>query len=681
MSLTKVTYSMIQGDVVNVLDYGATGDATTDDTAAIQSAIDAAYGKTLFFPKGTYKITNAGITSRSLRPIYGSLHQVGFALTATGETNFIGEPGTIIKFDCGAANTYDVMFRCTNNFFAQQIQFQQQASYFSAACLYLYGSSGDTIQIKIKDCKFTGSFLYAIDLYDFVDGVWIENNIFINDQIVTGLGYATGYGIIADDCRWFKNIFITNNKFIGNETRMDGDAIEINNDGNTIDPNKTPRTADEWSNNLIIDGNIITNYQTNTGVSGLGIGLASGKYTNVTISNNIINNVAEGIHFENNKDTTNVKIIGNTIYKCNRVTAGNPAGIGIYCAGGNINSTDRLIFKDANYIISNNNVVGGTDGATTSMAFAISIQSLNGVLIQGNILDGVQNVPYEDGAWNNFSSFTYCTVLTGIYIQGNANNCVVKDNTIRNMLYGVQFREYMNGTFNSFEQNYFADCYASFFSSVYNLTNQAQQGMLRVEGNRHVGCNKIFLQPNSAAYCLGINAKNEWIGSIPMDQVIYGSNDAGVPAVKDNYGIISANRNYTYDSNNTAYAAYGTDGFPIGSLIYDSSGGGGTDRVKIVTSPGTLWTGAGNVISVDWTNGSNIVTFSIGDINVSYFAEGCWVKIAGVSFIGDVSASYARVVKIDPDNLKIYLSATVNTAGSGTANMGPIVATTATWLA
>jgi len=42
MSLTKVTYAMIEGASVNVLDYGATGDGTTDDTAAIQAAIDYA---------------------------------------------------------------------------------------------------------------------------------------------------------------------------------------------------------------------------------------------------------------------------------------------------------------------------------------------------------------------------------------------------------------------------------------------------------------------------------------------------------------------------------------------------------------------------------------------------------------------------------------------------------------
>lgn len=42
MSLTKVTYSMISGTPVNVLDFGAVGDGVTDDAAAIQAADTAA---------------------------------------------------------------------------------------------------------------------------------------------------------------------------------------------------------------------------------------------------------------------------------------------------------------------------------------------------------------------------------------------------------------------------------------------------------------------------------------------------------------------------------------------------------------------------------------------------------------------------------------------------------------
>lgn len=41
MSLTKATYSMIQGAVTNVLDYGADSTGVADSTSAIQAAINA----------------------------------------------------------------------------------------------------------------------------------------------------------------------------------------------------------------------------------------------------------------------------------------------------------------------------------------------------------------------------------------------------------------------------------------------------------------------------------------------------------------------------------------------------------------------------------------------------------------------------------------------------------------
>lgn len=73
MSLTKVTYSMVKNGIIDVMNFGATGDGTTDDSDAIQAAIThaqlssnpAVYGSdspakgscTVFFPSGQYKVT------------------------------------------------------------------------------------------------------------------------------------------------------------------------------------------------------------------------------------------------------------------------------------------------------------------------------------------------------------------------------------------------------------------------------------------------------------------------------------------------------------------------------------------------------------------------------------------------------------------------------------------------
>lgn len=84
-SVPGATASTSMGDrfarIIDVKsDFGATGDGTTDDTAAIQAALDAAFGtsgsphgsalvtsnRPVFFPAGNYKITSA-LTLRSVR--------------------------------------------------------------------------------------------------------------------------------------------------------------------------------------------------------------------------------------------------------------------------------------------------------------------------------------------------------------------------------------------------------------------------------------------------------------------------------------------------------------------------------------------------------------------------------------------------------------------------------------
>ena len=56
MALTKVTYAMIDKAPVNVYDYGAVGDNSTDDSAAFQAAISQceSTGQPLYIPEGQY---------------------------------------------------------------------------------------------------------------------------------------------------------------------------------------------------------------------------------------------------------------------------------------------------------------------------------------------------------------------------------------------------------------------------------------------------------------------------------------------------------------------------------------------------------------------------------------------------------------------------------------------------
>ena len=90
-----------QDNSVNIRRYGARGDGVTDDSAAIQAAIDHAKGclSSLNFPEGTYLVTKRLVISGPVR-LLGAGH-----IVASGdfdETNFEGiitveQPGCILE--------------------------------------------------------------------------------------------------------------------------------------------------------------------------------------------------------------------------------------------------------------------------------------------------------------------------------------------------------------------------------------------------------------------------------------------------------------------------------------------------------------------------------------------------------------------------------------------------------
>jgi hypothetical protein len=97
-------------EVVNVKDFGAAGDASTDDTAAIQAALNAAYGsssspngsfpgsmknRAVFFPAGYYKITRA----LTLKSVMGA-HIFGAGRFATTIQNVTSRGSVFVTNGC-----------------------------------------------------------------------------------------------------------------------------------------------------------------------------------------------------------------------------------------------------------------------------------------------------------------------------------------------------------------------------------------------------------------------------------------------------------------------------------------------------------------------------------------------------------------------------------------------------
>lgn len=137
------------GEIFNVKSYGAIGDGATDDTTAIQAAIDAvsAAGGTVWFPEGTYVITSTLTIGISKTRLAGP----GVISVTTANT-------TAITFDAGITQITCEVFKiegtCTS---ASTNKYGIQLPSNSIVKGTWFGSFHAGIQILGTDCRVIGA--------------------------------------------------------------------------------------------------------------------------------------------------------------------------------------------------------------------------------------------------------------------------------------------------------------------------------------------------------------------------------------------------------------------------------------------------------------------------------------------------------------------------------------------
>ena len=102
MSLTKVTFSMIQGMIANALDYGAHPTGVSDSAPAINAAIAAA--KFVYLPAGTYRVdTPIDLKTYAQAGLIGELARVVRVIKAGELTKKVALKGLIATKGAKAA--------------------------------------------------------------------------------------------------------------------------------------------------------------------------------------------------------------------------------------------------------------------------------------------------------------------------------------------------------------------------------------------------------------------------------------------------------------------------------------------------------------------------------------------------------------------------------------------------
>jgi hypothetical protein len=100
MSLTKVSYSMINGAPINVLDWGAVGDGSTDNTAAftalsawVNAQTETGIPWPIYFPGGTYKYSTNGLNFTNPVTLFSDEAATLFFTGTNSNAIDLGKPG------------------------------------------------------------------------------------------------------------------------------------------------------------------------------------------------------------------------------------------------------------------------------------------------------------------------------------------------------------------------------------------------------------------------------------------------------------------------------------------------------------------------------------------------------------------------------------------------------------
>jgi len=177
-------------EFVSVVDFGATGDGSTDDTDEILAAMVAAAGKTLYFPDGTYKISASLTPASNTTIVFDSGAEITVAANsfATGDAVLkINLKSNITVWGNGATFTG---------------QREGTGTLLISMGVNLSGSTN--IRIYDLNCNNFGGDGFLIHEADdnsvwFCENVWIER-CKANNNMRQGLSLVSGKNVWITDC-------------------------------------------------------------------------------------------------------------------------------------------------------------------------------------------------------------------------------------------------------------------------------------------------------------------------------------------------------------------------------------------------------------------------------------------------------------------------------------------------
>ena len=417
---TRTVENKLQ-EFVSVKDFGATGDGVTDDTAAIQAAIDATSTakQRLFVPAGTYISTTLNIKTNTYLFGVGTIKRkdssTGFVLSASGVNNFTVRG---IKIDANKTGATGSSFAVFAQSSCYQFRFDEITVINGKSHGIAIRDTADGTQNThsyINKCTVDGCDQYGIEVQD-CKSVTVSNNTVLNSVedgiVIYGTSIAATDGITVES-NYVENsgdsgilapyIFPTNNfgvtrlQVLNNKVTASGEnGIGIQVDGGVVSGNMS------WSNGttishqgILVNGNYLTiDGNTSSANTGVGIDVGDGKFISVT-DNIVFDNGIIGIEINSAESC----VVDGNIVRNNFTNAASGVAASLK-AGILIHKGSAFTGNSLDITISNNDVKVGTDQSYGISLLAntdrISIVN-NSVSSSGNTRD--INIEADNGSF------------------------------------------------------------------------------------------------------------------------------------------------------------------------------------------------------------------------------------------------------------------------------------------
>lgn len=677
-------------DTVSVKDFGAVGDGVTDDSTAVQNAINTmTAGGTLVFPFGTYKINTSILVPYSNITIIGNGSTIDATTLAYNAA--VRGSGAVFRFvspnatnsrtltATAAAGTNTLTLSSTANAAVGQLirSISTEAQYRNSGIIAYYNDQNKIVNVVGSTVTLESPLQYPLTVSPYTVTVTYTtpiSNIFVDGFKMLGGGVrqnplANGLGPCGIWGNFVENIVIQNCKFYG----FQGIAVGIDGTRDLVVSDCYFEGID--ANTVVVEGQNSSFYAAYafrarrvlfTRCIGQRVRhIFDGAEVYQFVQSDSIASETHQAAFGSHEEVYDLDIVGNVSYGCN-------AGVVLRALTANITgntfnggtasevgiTTSVMLYTDpgrARFTISSNrfNTLSTTNGSINTNVCCDQLTISNNLFTGtfSGIAIGNVNGSYEntvivgntflfDGLTANATAIRF-TFSTGI--NGAFRGLLIANNTATGYT-GNMISLYGSSTTAS---------PADYFKITDNLgiaANTALAGII-LRGSSYYGDNIV------------IRGNTQWGDSSTVVQI---SEVYRVSA----YPVVELNDEFTKTNQGNRAVAYGASSTPTilddatlfrGSVIENTQSSAGGPNYWVVTTVGTNGTISG--VTGDITAGTNTLTLTGNDETKVY--AGSYITISGSGLgrvrVDSINAAFT-IATLSSNAVSTVVSAAVNRA-------------------